>query len=298
MTETEARTLVQPVPQGSYGCEGCGIAAQGEVTGTIALGGHGAVPGGVLQHARCTDCAARHERARLIAVGHPDLGARVGFALLVERLDAVLAGLAVLGLQADAEEVVRLLGRLHAPARRARWSGHVGCVAEPWAHVTDETRAALRQAYADALRDRVAAGEAPVDLPCPSTACLFCGIGSVTMPAVEVRRRGGRDAAVGSRWRSLYVSPTALGGHGASMVSGHLCPACTEAVADCAGVVGQPARARAVVAHVRRRDARRAERLQRLLADAMPPSLPGWGAVTRPANLVPWSHVSRLLDAL
>lgn len=60
-------------------------------------------------------------------------------------------------------------------------------------------------------------------------------------------------------------------------VTGHVCPACSEAV-ERAGAVGWTARSPAVLAHVRSAvGERRADRFRALLADDFPPTLPACG---------------------
>lgn len=172
------------------------------------------------------------------------------------------------------------------------------CSPRPWAHVTLGQRAALRSAYADVLRDRLALNEPPVALRCPTRGCLLCGVRAVNRSAIEVARRGGREAAVAAVWRPLTVPPVALGGRGPEPVNGHLCPDCAEVVEE-VGAVGPTARGRAVVAHVRRvAGVAKADRLSAMLDDDFPPTLPGWGALHLAPNQEPWSHLVRVVDRL
>ena len=135
-------------------------------------------------------------------------------------------------------------------------------------------------------------------LACPSGGCLLRGVAAVRRAAFEVTRGGGQEAAVHRVWTTVTTLPTALGGRGADHVTGHVCPPCADAIED-VGAIGPSARERAVVERVRRTlgDAK-ADRLKRLLTDDFPPTLPAWGAVSRPANAVPWSHLVSVVDRL
>ena len=151
------------------------------------------------------------------------------------------------------------------------------------------------------LRDRLALAEPPVQLYCPTRGCLLCGIDVTPMPAIEVVRRGGPEAAAIVAWQTLSTSPAALGGEGRPQgVDGHTCPSCARAVDD-VGSVGPTSRNRALVAYVRRTQGdAKAERLRQVLSSDFPPVIPGWGALPRTTqpNLTPWEHVRHLLDHL
>lgn len=165
--------------------------------------------------------------------------------------------------------------------------------------MTLSQRTRLRTAYAATLRDLLALSAPNVAVRCPSGACLLCGVASVNRAAFEVARRGGVEETALAVWRSVNTAPVALGGHGPNSITGHVCPACANAIDD-AGSVGPSARGRAVVDHVRRtKGHQRADRLRSLLSDDFPPTLPGWGAVpgARP-SAEPWAHLRRVIDRL
>ena len=147
------------------------------------------------------------------------------------------------------------------------------------------------------LADRIAANKPPVGLRCPSGGCAFCGIPAVPMPAAQVLRLGGPLAAEQQVWRRITTLPTSLGGRGPNLVRGHLCPLCSEALDD-VGAIGQPARARALLAYLDRTAPAKERPLRNRLADDFPPSLPAWAASARKPNATPWSHLRGLLDAL
>lgn len=116
--------------------------------------------------------------------------------------------------------------------------------ARPWAHLNDEDRAGLRQAVVQTLVERVALQASDVALVPPTipdgpagrgaipvtAGCLYCGVGSVSMTALAVARRGGADAAARSVWTLRQVNAAALGGRrSGSLLIGWLCPPCQKA---------------------------------------------------------------------
>ncbi len=311
MTDEEAVAMRSQVPDNPVAlppdhlaCEGCGVAVDGPVTSVTPVPPktQHTVPSAPVSFSRCPQCTLLRDTADAYVSARPALAARLGEHIARERVSSVLFGLAILGKPVP-DDLSGLLPRLH-PAAHVVWFrspsalSHDRCSPYPWAHVTLGQRAALRTAYAAVLRDRLALTQPPVAVACPSHGCLLCGVAAVRRSAIEVSRGGGESATVHTLWRAVTTLPTALGGQGPDHVFGHVCPACAEAIAE-AGAVGPSARERAVVEHVRATlgDAK-ADRLRTLLTDDFPPSLPAWGAVTRPASATPWGHLRRVIQRL
>lgn len=273
---TRAQVPDDPIrlPKDMLACEGCGVAVSGPVVDSLPLDVGGKI---VAQYARCQDCQRLHDHAN---------GDR--------RVRTALYALAVIG-QPPPEDPLPLVPWMRvdvswadpeAPSRDL-------CNPHPWAHVTMSQRAQIREAYLLAMRSRVRLGAPAMVLPPPwGGACLFCGLGSMSMQPIEVVRRGGRERAAHSIWRRIQTQPTALGGHGPELVDGFVCPPCREAL-DACGAVGVRARARAFEAYVRtHRGEAEANRVRSILDSYEVITLPGWAAlgVSRP-NSEPWSHV-------
>jgi hypothetical protein len=117
------------------------------------------------------------------------------------------------------------------------------CTRYPWAHLKFGQRAELRAAYAALLKDRVARHAPPVRVPPPPVTdraaasgpllliedgCLFCGIGTQSVPAVEVAQQGGRASVASQVWIPKRVAATQLGRQSAATLSGHLCQVCAR----------------------------------------------------------------------
>lgn len=313
MTEAQVDALRATVPdnpvrlpEGWLACEGCGVAVpHAETTSTAtpwpATENSRVMPAPV-PFGRCPACQSLHDAADAYVEAHPLLARRVGPQLAREHIERALFALAILR-QPTPEDIGFLLPRMLAAGSCVRFANPLTltrglCSPRPWAHVTVGQRAALRRAYAEVLRDRLALNEPPVALPCPTRGCLLCGVVAVSRSAIEVARRGGREASVAAVWRPMTVPPVALGGQGPQPVRGHVCPACDDAI-QTVGAIGLSARGRALVAHIRPTlGDSKADRLRSMLADEFPPTLPGWGALRLPPNRQPWSHLNRVVDRL
>ena len=130
--------------------------------------------------------------------------------------------------------------------------------------------------------------------------CLLCGVGAVTIPAVQVRRHGGRAQAQRDLWRSITPPPLSLGGRGSpEALNGYACPACAEAISS-AGSVGATAMERALLAHLgKSADPDQRDVAERLRGQDL--RLIGWGALAHSAirrgeeppsaNEQPWGHL-------
>lgn len=107
----------------------------------------------------------------------------------------------------------------------------------------------LRQAGAKVLAERLALQEPPVPLPPPPLppsnssggqgsidvpdACLYCGIGTVTMSPLAVSRAGRADAAARASWRARQVASSSVGAtRGGPTLRGWLCPPCETAASE------------------------------------------------------------------
>jgi hypothetical protein len=262
------------LPSGHLACEGCGVASAGPAILSVPLGPASRFSA---EFTRCPDCQ------RLDGLAGD------------ERTRNVLYALAVVG-QAAPEDPAPLIPWLHSVSSRVAWLDPDAptrdwCNPYPWAHVGIGQRAAIKEALLLAMRSRVRLGAPPLALPPPwGIACLFCGVGSVPMPPLEVARRGGRENAARTVWRSVVAQPKAFGGHGSDMVDGFVCPPCSEAL-DGAGSVNR-ACARAFEEHARSNGIRVPSGLYDLYADGHPVVVPGWASLgTRTPNVEPWAHV-------
>lgn len=264
------------LPDGCLSCEGCGVAHAGPVVDSLPVD-----PGGriVAQYTRCPACQLLYDRA-------PD-----------RRVLNVLYALQVIG-QPAPEDPTPLIGWLQLVGNEVPWADPQApsrnlCSPHPWAHVSLRQRAQIREAYMLAMRSRIRLGAPSISLTPPwGRACLFCGIGSLSMAPIEVVRRGGRGSAAHSIWRRVQVQPTALGGHGPELVDGFVCPPCSEALDD-VGAVGVRARARAFEQYVRENRPEEADRVRSMLDQYDVITLPGWAALgTSRPNPEPWSHIA------
>lgn len=290
-----------PLTDGALPCADCGIA--GSVGGQVEQ-----VPsipptfhairswrGSLSSFGRCPACRARHERAERYVADHEQWAASIGRYLATERVGSALTALAILGRDIADSDLGLMLPRLWPPAHQlhfastfaARPAGHAN--PEPWSHVTAGDRDALRRAYAAGLRDRVALHEPAVPIPCPSGACLMCGVGSIERSAIEVSQRGGVAPTVVAVWRQVE-GPDA----------GHCCPDCWRAV-DEAGAIGQTATKRAVLAYAKTtglllRTGGGLGRLRNRVEDE-DLRLPMWSesGATKP-NLFRFAHLAAALD--
>jgi hypothetical protein len=308
MTEEQAERLRSQVPDdpialpvGHLACEVCGVAVPVDVFAEVIDPRKSRRE----PYTRCPECRALHQRAVKLADEHPFLNSRLGLPVVVDRIEWTLWGLAVIGQTMGGANVPVMLTRLYQLGQMVAFRirterARRECSPYPWAHVGLTERASLRAAYGAALRDRLALRAEPVVIACPSTACLMCGIATITRPAIEVSRRGSVGATQLGTWRAVLVDRTALGGGPSpKRIQGHLCPACTEAI-DEVGGVGRRARGRAVAVYLSRSSRDKADRLRSLMEGDFPPLLPAWGASTPPraANQAPWAHLQGLLNGL
>lgn len=296
-----------PLPSGSLACCACGVAVR-TTEAVTATEMEGRTPGGQLiittpvGFARCPSCCLIHERAREYVEAHPAFAARVGPEIAVERVEAVLCGLAIIG-QDEPSDLGLLLPRLHPAAHGVRFSNPVTLVRDhcspyPWAFVSMTQRADLRRAYADALKDRLSLGQPAVPIRCPTGGCVFCGVASVPRSAIEVNRRGGVEAVAAMVWREVNTTPKALGTNGPERVLAHACPDCARSIEDRGGI-GWPARAQALVNYLNRTEPKKARRLRVEVESDYPPVLPAWRVTPKARPSVePWQHLRRLIDRL
>lgn len=267
------------LPPGHLACEGCGIAHDGPVVASVPLGRL------AVNYTRCPDCQALHDQASALAEG-----------LAYRRTVDTLYALSIVGIAAP-KDPAPLVPWMHLVGSAVPWLDPAAptegwCSPHPWAHVRLSQRAQIKEAYLLGMRNRVRLSAEPLDLAPPwGGACLFCGVGSLPMAPIEVVRRGGRESAAHKVWRRVLVQPSALGGRGADLVDGFLCPPCAE-VADSTGAIGVRARARAFEAHVRRTRPAEAGRVRSFFDDHDQITLPGWAALgTLRPNAEPWAHV-------
>lgn len=253
---------------------------------------------------RCSSCVSVTEEAAAYLERHPQLAAQMG-SIAQERIEGALFALQVLDRAQPSDAVFgavwprlwraesRLRFDARAPVKTPRGSS------APWTHVSPDQRQRLRQAFAAGLQERAALSQAPVTVPCPSGACLFCGVAQTVRPAVDVARLDGLGGASRAFWRPIVTFPIALGGEGSDGVQGHLCLACSKAMDSTGGAVGPSARAQAVVSHVQATQGHdEAQRLSNRLAMDLAPPMPAWAVMKRPPNQCPWEHLEGLLTRL
>ena len=306
MTDEEAERLRAQVPDdpirlpdGHLPCGACGIAVPVDVFAQVIE------PKKATRapYAQCRGCQSLHQKAVEFAQAHPFLSSRLGMPVVVDRIEWTLWALAVIGQSMRPGDAGVMLTRLHGLGQKVSFRGSTErarreCSPYAWAHVGLSERAALRAAFGAALRDRLALREDPVVIACPSSACLMCGIATVTRPAIEVSRRGSVGATRLATWRAVMVDRTSLGGTPSpERVEGHVCPECSEAI-DAVGGVGWRARARAVVTYVGHSAPLKAKRLRLMIDGDFPPALPAWGISGQPPSVEPWAHLRRAIQHL
>lgn len=288
-----------PLPIGHLACEACGVAVPVDVFAEVIE----PEKARRAPYTQCPDCLALHQRAVELAEDQPFLNNRLGVPVVVDRIEWTLWALAVIGQTLRPGDVGVMLTRLYGLGQKVSFRGSTErarreCSPYPWAQVGLSERAALRAAFGAALRDRLALRQEPVVIVCPSTACLMCGIATITRPAIEVSRRGSVGATQLATWRTVLVDRTSLGGMPSpERVEGHLCPACTEAI-DEVGGVGWRARARAVESFVGHSSPQKAKRLRSMLDGDFPPAVPAWAVARRRVGGAPWEHLRKLIDGL
>jgi len=303
-----------PLPAGHLACLACGIAVPASRDGLVvaeAIAREGQPPRAPRPGAttvlrteflRCDACADRLEVVHRLLDAHPRIRLRLGDDTAEHQMECALLALAVLGHAAseDTPEAVllSLLRHLTPPGAAARWLARFApvvvagaapgtCSPYPWAHIRHGLRQQLREGYAAVLRDRVAANAPPVRLPPPeieedsgavpvSGGCLLCGVDAVALPASRVAVLGGREEAQREVWRRLTAaSPASLGGVGPDRITGHVCPACADAL-NWVGSIGPTAMKRALIEHLRAAGSEdEADRLR----EGEIEGLVGWGAL-------------------
>lgn len=316
LTEREAAALREQVPDlprkavlNEYACEFCGVgvvitdASQVRIVDRQRRVSPDKVEHLEVPVARCEGCRAVQADAAAYLEAHPELVARFGN-VVQERVEQALFALQVLARPRPSEPVFAAVWpRLWEAARALRWGSPLTVIPErvnphPWAHVGLTQRQDLRRAYAAGLQNRVLRTQAPIALPCPSVACLFCGVPAVRRPASQVVDLGGVHMATRRTWTRLVTFRTALGGEGPEEVTGHLCPACQHALGQMGGV-GIAARGQALVNYVQSTAGEaKAQRLADRLARDLPPPMPAWAVIGAEPNGRPWAHLSELLVRL
>ncbi|OLT11718.1 hypothetical protein BJF79_23640 [Actinomadura sp. CNU-125] len=187
-TAETAPTALVSLPEGRHACADCGQACpEGAAVcervpvfrGRPSLDPSTPPPAlaGYVLLSRCPSCSERPAAADRLAKA---LGSfrRDGLILhgpaLRDHLVAALCGLEAAGGTAappdDPRELLSVFEAVYeglASARSARWASVARpgrCAPEPWAHVDEETRAALRSVAGRLMAVRVAAGAPPVEL--------------------------------------------------------------------------------------------------------------------------------------
>lgn len=269
-----------------------------------------------VEMATCPACAERHEQAHQIIGQHPGIAARLGPDTAVHQMSAALDGLAAIGrspsaglledLESNEPMTWHMLSTLRDAGVGARWLSRFAPYAEqdaatgqaasaPWAHVSEETRAALRDGYGRVLAYGLARDEEDQEVTPPrrSRFCLLCGIGSVTVPAARVVVLGGMAEARERLWTERSVSTHTLGGpsSGSRQLTGHICHSCESAV-NHVGAIGQAAMSRSYAEHLRSQG-RTVEARSLVAADDLGriPGLVGHGVRGERPNRERWSHL-------
>lgn len=311
-------------------CAVCGEAAPTptQTNGRARIDVWAQAPGGLMAHVvpvvsaylltRCDDCQAVNRRALAIMEANSGWATRLGPDLARERVEDVLVALGLLGQPLLGPEVTRLnlelhLRHLHPTGFSLAWRRRavVGmCNPYPWAHARLSERRRLREAYAALLRERVALTAPPAKVPPPGLlgyttspawgrGCLLCGLGHLVVPADQLQRLGGRDAASRALWRPALIDVSSLDGRPSPVrIDGHLCPACSDAVQE-EGAVGPSSMSRTLfdawAASGDPATRRKAEELRREVDLDLRPV--GWGALAardpgRVPNGEPWAHLT------
>jgi hypothetical protein len=266
MTDIETITL----SAGSLACGDCGCEVtepRPETVVSVEFVRSGRVTR--VPMAQCPTCVARDRHAADQARQHLRLGVTVGQfrhsgsgaeRLLIDACVAYeAAGVEPPTLKAVSprELLTAQVEHLSGQTARLRWRDMVnplqGLVADPvrvvephtanrerWAHIDEDHRARLRQCAGRVLAQCVALRAPDAHLtppderdprPAIATGCLYCGVGSVRLTALEVHRRGGARLAAQDVWTGRAVRPESLGAkrRQAGRVAGWLCPACQRA---------------------------------------------------------------------
>lgn len=161
---------------------------------------------------------------------------------------------------------------------------------EPFAHVGEDTRAAIRQQFARWQHTRARPGQ-PLTITPPAdglAGCLMCGVDHLDVPPERAH-----DAAyIEALWQPVTVDPQALGGRGGQRLRGHLCPACDAACGSLDGpkTVGPSSLERALATWW---DATGHQAQARILKTNEVTGIKGWAALSgAEPNPEPWMHIN------
>lgn len=301
-------TLIDPTDW--LACAMCGVRVDG-ATVTEAKDVTAVSPAGTRQKEQtldlttCADCQATAEQVERILLAHPGLVGVRGPAGARRAVQNVVAALAALSMPAppasvsaaDLSSLVHHLTEVGSTVPFRHVAGPGRAAPYRFAHLTSEQTQALRTAYGALLHERASRHAPAATFPPPPRSarrgCLFCGVGTVAVPAAAVARAG-RESAAAAAWHPRSATTTALGRPSPDTLRGHLCPECAGA-ADSVGSVGPTAMARALVAYLRstgaEQVARAIEVAERDVIGVQ--GLVGWGALPpgTPPNAAPWAHL-------
>lgn len=261
------------LPEGALPCRSCGVAVQNpepsranvgtapvyvpEPTARLLLGQGHPLPSAEVPLTRCDDCTERQVLAATLLDAHPRVRAANGN-VGVDRLDAALAALDLIGFRGDHDTMIETLTasdvalhetieRLSPTGAAASWSLRAverdgTCAVGRWGHVgSDLAQSAVAASRALFLRQF----ESPALVPPPADgapACLLCGLGHLRA------RPSDRERAWGRRF-DWDVSH--LGGRPrAERAVGYLCPADRAALRDNDGAIGVAVIERALLTHL------------------------------------------------
>lgn len=326
MTTTKPETRTEPIvqlPPGHISCNVCGVATPGRARSATLADGHPAYISHDAPEALCDSCAVTRAEANAIVRSRPRLSARYG-SLVNQRVESLLHVYKILGIAEDGEdggsrhkadletalvaytEVLNLVHWLTPDRKAARYDYRNGtglCASEPFAFLTDEQRTAIKEARREEIARRLAEFVDDTEIGCPSGRCLMCGTSEPVRASVrKVMQHGGYSAAQRALWPRVVTDANALGNPKgcprATLVEGHLCPACSAALGS--GAVGPTARGKAVLAYVRTHiGAAEADRLDEMLSwDYGRPTLPAAPWVSDTCHSGPWSHLVSLFETL
>ena len=281
----------------------------------------------------CSDCVRLREIAAEITALHASKGLTNGGLRLTSEIAAELIHNALCAFDAagkqmpdperlDASTVQGMVRHISPTGLGLKWSNLFGPTldatrrsANPvrWAHWRESERRAVKVAYIDTLAERLSAQAPPVKLAPPTVSadnlvrgvipidggCMFCGISTQSMPAREVVRHGGIEAAAKKVWgRRTNVKSDSLGGRRSPMTfAGHLCTHCLTAL-NRVGAIGPTARERAIIEHL--------GLTHRWGADYSLNDSMAWGGLVASAkiagsnppaaNTSPWAHLGNLSE--
>lgn len=98
-----------PLPMGHLACDACGVAVPVDVFAEVIE------PKKARRspYIQCPDCLALHQRAVELAGEHPFLNSRLGAAVVIDRIEWTLWGLAVIGQTMRAADIGVMLARIY-----------------------------------------------------------------------------------------------------------------------------------------------------------------------------------------